>query len=162
LKTAHERRNFLEFPAPIAIWWETRGTLRQFFLTAIPIFILITLAASLLDWFGVLNSLSDVLSPIMALFNLPADAALPMLMASIRKDGLLLFAEPHLVNVLTPWQALTGVYLAGVLLPCLVTALTIAREQSVTFALRLMVRQATAVVVFTIVLAWVGGIVVLS
>ncbi|WP_168186741.1 hypothetical protein [Hydrocoleum sp. CS-953] len=41
---------------------------------------------------------------------------------------------------------LTGVYLAGVLFPCLVTALTIACEQSFKFALMLMGRQAIATI----------------
>jgi ferrous iron transport protein B len=41
-----------------------------------------------------------------------------------------------------------------VLLPCLVTALTIAREQSLKFALRLMVRQAIAAILFALILAW--------
>ena len=74
--------------------------------------------------------------------------------ASIRKDGLLLFAEPDTLALLTPLQILTGVYLAGVLLPCLVTALTIAREQSVLFAVRLMARGAIAAIVFSMLLAW--------
>ncbi|WP_287240690.1 MULTISPECIES: hypothetical protein [unclassified Okeania] len=51
-------------------------------------------------------------------------------------------------------QILTGVYLAGVLFPCLVTALTIAREQSFKFALMLMGRQAIAAIVFSLLLAW--------
>jgi len=49
---------------------------------------------------------------------------------------------------------LTAVYLAGVLLPCLVTALTIAREKSPRFALGLMAKQAAAAVAFTLLLAW--------
>jgi Fe2+ transport system protein B len=44
------------------------------------------------------------------------------------------------------------------LLPCLVTALTIARELSVGFALRLMARQALAAIVFTLAVAW-GGLI---
>jgi hypothetical protein len=44
-----------------------------------------------------------------------------------------------------------------VLLPCLVTALTIAREQSVRFAVRLMARQAIAAISFSLVLAWGGS-----
>ena len=90
----------------------------------------------------------------MGLFGLPPEAALPVILASIRKDGLLLFAEPDTLALLTPLQILTGVYLAGVLLPCLVTALTIAREQSVRFAVRLMVRQAIAAIAFSMLLAW--------
>ena len=38
-------------------------------------------------------------------------------LASISKDGLLLFAEPETLAGLTPLKVLTGVYLAGVLLP---------------------------------------------
>jgi ferrous iron transport protein B len=92
----------------------------------------------------------------MGLFNLPPEAALPVILASIRKDGLLLFAEPGTLSVLTPLQILTGVYLAGVLLPCLVTALTIAREQSVRVAVGLMARQAIAAIGFSLGLAWAG------
>jgi hypothetical protein len=57
--------------------------------------------------------------PLKALFQLPAEAALPVVLASVRKDGILLFSEPDLVEALTPHQVLTGVCLAGVPLPCL-------------------------------------------
>jgi Fe2+ transport system protein B len=51
---------------------------------------------------------------------------------------------------------LTGVYFAGVLVPCLVTVLTIAREQSIAFAARLLSRQLAAAMVFSLVLASAG------
>jgi Fe2+ transport system protein B len=151
-----EHRIFLEVPQWSAIWREAEGTLNQFFTNAIPIFLAITLIASVLDWLGVLNTLSGLINPIMGLFHLPPQAALTVILASIRKDGILLFAEPNTLNVLSPLQILTGVYLAGVLLPCLVTALTIAREQSLRFALELMVRQAIAALLFSFILAWGG------
>jgi len=151
-----EHRAFLEVPRWAAIWRETKGTLNQFFTNAIPIFLVITLIASVLDWLGVLNGLSRLIDPAMGLFRLPSEAALPIILASIRKDGLLLFAEPTTVSLLSPVQILTGVYLAGVLLPCLVTALTIAREQSFKFALGFMMRQAIAAIVFASILAWGG------
>ncbi|NER35463.1 MAG: ferrous iron transporter B [Oscillatoria sp. SIO1A7] len=154
---AIERRTFLEMPRWSAIWRETQGTLNQFFANAIPIFLVITIVASVLDWFGAIAALAGWISPLMRLFGLPPEAALPVILASIRKDGLLLFAEPDTLAVLTPLQILTGVYLAGVLLPCLVTALTIAREQSVRFALGLMARQAIAAIVFSMLLAWGGN-----
>ncbi|WP_205127542.1 MULTISPECIES: hypothetical protein [Okeania] len=47
----------------------------------------------------------------MGWFNLPPEASLPIVLASIRKDGLLLFAEPETLAMLTPLQVLTGVYL---------------------------------------------------
>ncbi len=151
-----EDRAFLEVPRWSAIWREAKGTLNQFFTNAIPIFLVITVIASVLDWLGILNGLSGLINPAMGLFRLPPEAALPIILASIRKDGLLLFAEPNTVSLLSPVQILTGVYLAGVLLPCLVTALTIAREQSFKFALGLMVRQAIAAIVFASILAWGG------
>ncbi|ERN41296.1 Fe2+ transport system protein B [Rubidibacter lacunae KORDI 51-2] len=152
-----ERRTFLEIPRWSAIWRETQCTLSQFFANAIPIFFAIAIVASVLDWFGLIAALAGWINPLMGLFGLPPEAALPVIFASIRKDGLLLFAEPDTLAVLTPLQILTGVYLTGVLLPCLVTALTIAREQSVRFAIVLMVRQASAAIVFSMLLAWVGN-----
>jgi Fe2+ transport system protein B len=92
----------------------------------------------------------------MSMFGLPGDAALAVVFGSIRKDGLLLLAEPGLASSLSPLQVLTGVYIAGVLLPCLVTLLTIAREQGGRFAARLAGKQAAAAVLFTMLLAWGG------
>lgn len=151
-----ERRTFLEVPRWSAIWREAKSTLNQFFINAIPIFLVITVIASVLDWLGALDTVSGLINPFMGLFHLPAEAALPVILASIRKDGLLLFAEPNTLDVLSPLQILTGVYLAGVLLPCLVTALTITREQSLNFAVKLVLRQAITASFFSIVLAWVG------
>ncbi len=151
-----DRRIFLEIPRWSAIWREAKGSIKQFLTNAIPIFLAISAIATIFDWLGVLNALSGLISPTMGLFNLPSDAALPIILASIRKDGLLLFAEPKTIGLLSPIQILTGVYLAGVLLPCLVTALTIAREQSLRFALELMVRQSIAGIIFSLILAWGG------
>jgi Fe2+ transport system protein B len=149
-----ERRAFLEWPRWTRIWGEARGSVVQFFRKALPIFFLITLVASLLDWVGVLNALADILGPTLAIFNLPTQAALPLILASIRKDGILLFAERDTVYGMTPGEILTGVYLASVLLPCLVTTITIMREQSSRFTLKLIGRQAVAAVAFTCCLAW--------
>ncbi|NEQ98374.1 MAG: ferrous iron transporter B, partial [Cyanothece sp. SIO2G6] len=99
-----EHRTFLEVPRWSAIWREMQGTLSQFFTNAIPIFLVITLIASALDWLGILNGLSWLISPAMALFHLPPVAASPVILASIRKDGLLLFAEPNTVSLLSPVQ----------------------------------------------------------
>ncbi len=69
----------------------------------------------------------------------------------------MLLAEPSVAAGLGAVQLLTAVYLAGVLLPCLVTCLTIAREQGRTFALRLVGRQAVAATGFSALLAWAGA-----
>jgi Fe2+ transport system protein B len=150
-------RTFLTRPNWRAVWREAWSTLRQFFVTALPIFAVITVVAALLAWSGVIERLARLIDPVMAVFRLPAEAVIPVLLASIRKDGLLLFDEPSTLASLSALQLLTGVYLAGVLLPCLVTALTISREQSVRFTLGLLGRQAAAAVGFTLLLAWGGS-----
>ena len=162
-----EGRAFLEFPHWSVIWREAKSTISQFLFNAIPIFLVITVIASVLNWLGVIPqgsasqcaNLANIINPLMGLFNLPPEASLPIVLASIRKDGLLLFAEPETLVMLTPLQILTGVYLAGVLLPCFVTLLTITREQSPRFALLLLGKQAIAAVVFSLLLAW-GGLLI--
>ena len=152
-----EGRVFLTWPRPRAVWLETRGVVSEFFRRALPVFLLITAAASLLHWLGALQAASTVVEPAMAIFRLPSDAALAVVLASVRKDGILLLAEPGVAASLGAVQLLTAVYLAGVLLPCLVTCLTVAREQGRAFALRLVGRQAAAVTGFSALLAWGGA-----
>ncbi|EGJ32000.1 MULTISPECIES: nucleoside recognition domain-containing protein [Moorena] len=154
-----EGRAFLEFPHSSVIWREAKSTINQFLFNAIPIFLVITVIASVLNWLGTIAVLANIINPLMGWFNLPPEASLPIVLASIRKDGLLLFAEPETLAMLTPLQVLTGVYLAGVLLPCLVTLLTITREQSLRFALLLLSRQAIAAIFFSLLLAW-GGLLI--
>ena len=154
-----EGRAFLEFPRSSVIWREAKSTINQFLFNAIPIFLVITVIASVLNWLGTIAALANIINPLMGWFNLPPEASLPIVLASIRKDGLLLFAEPETLAMLTPLQVLTGVYLAGVLLPCLVTLLTITREQSLRFALLLLSKQVIAAIVFSLLLAW-GGLLI--
>ena len=154
-----EGRAFLEFPRWSVIWREAKSTIQQFLFNAIPIFVIITIIASLLNWLGVIATLANIINPLMGWFNLPPEASLPIVLASIRKDGLLLFAEPETLAMLTPLQVLTGVYLAGVLLPCLVTLLTIMQEKSSRFALLMLGKQAIAAIIISLFHAW-GGLLI--
>lgn len=150
-------RPFMQWPSIGALWREAWGTLQQFLRQALPVFVVICIVASVLAQTGILSVSSRLLGPVMAVFNLPAETALPVVMASIRKDGIfLLAAEEGLATPMTAIQVLTAVYLAGVLLPCLVTALTIARETSWKQMARLLVRQAAYACLFALVLAWGG------
>jgi len=149
-----DKPTFLEVPRPKAIWAEARTTIIHFFRRAMPIFLGITILASVLDWLGVINVIANWVSPVMAMFNLPQQASVAVVFSSIRKDAILLFTNDAGFSHLRNGQILTAVYLAGVLLPCLVTALTIAREKSTKFALGLMARQAGAAVIFALLLAW--------
>ncbi len=146
-------RTFMKWPELAALRREVSGTLRQFFFNAMPIFVVICFVASLLKHFGLIDTLSAAIGPLMSLFRLPAEAAIPVVMACLRKDGISLFTNETLAAQLSPGQVLTGIYLAGVLLPCLVTSLTIAREQSSKFASKLLARQLAAAVLFTFVLS---------
>jgi ferrous iron transport protein B len=150
----NEGHTFIERPRLADVWRESRSTIVQFFSKAIPIFCLITVVASVLNWLGVISIFSNLIKSALAIFHLPADAALPVLLASIRKDGILLFAKQGTVSNMSAGQILTGVYLAGVLLPCLVTLLTIAREDSLKFAVKLASKQAFAACCFAFALAW--------
>ena len=87
-------------------------------------------------------------------------AGLAIVLGSIRKDGLAVgLLDPSWnslkVPQMTSGQLLTCVYLGGLLLPCLVTLLTIGREMGFLYAARLAVRQAGWVVFFSLLIAWV-------
>jgi ferrous iron transport protein B len=137
-----DRRVFLTWPDPRQVWTEAQVTVRHFFRQALPVFGLLTVAASVVDWSGALDRLAAILGPAMALFHLPQQAALPLVISCIRKDGILLFSTDDVLHRLAAGQLLTGTYLAGVFAPCLVTVFTIGREESARFALLLVARQA--------------------
>ena len=158
---AAENRAFLQWPTRQSVWRETKTVVRSFFLKALPVFAGIVLVASLLDYFGLLDVIGEALSPVMGLFNLPGETALVVVMGSIRKDGLLLLQSDGLsatLSTMTPVQVLTAVYLAGVLLPCLVTAITVAQELSPRYAGRMLLRQAAAAAGFSLLLGWGGAV----
>ena len=145
---------FIQAPTFSAIWRESRITLVHFLKRAMPIFFAITLVASLLDWCGAIPVFTSWLEPTISIFNLPPESLLAVIMASIRKDGILLLGESSTLAALTGAQLLTATYLAGTILPCLVTSMTIASEKSVGFVGRLLVRQMSAAILFTLILAW--------
>jgi ferrous iron transport protein B len=118
--------------------------------------LLLLLPAGFAVWAA--NHIAEFVDPIvqaMVAPALPILTALPSLAAEILagRYGLVTMAP-----LLFVWAVPTGVYLAGVLLPCLVTALTIAREQNARFALRMLMRQALGTVAFALLLAWGGAL----
>ena len=148
-----EGQVFFERPTLSAIWRESKSNISQFFKMALPIFLAITFVASIINWTGIIDYFASEISFLMKFVNLPEDASLAIIFGSIRKDGLLLLAEPNLVSSLSAIQILTGVYLAGTLLPCIVTFLTVIREMSWMFAIKMVSKQIIAVVAFTLLLA---------
>ncbi len=151
-------RTFLQMPSAKDVWCETRSTLRDFFRQALPVFLIITLIASALDFFGGMQFVANLFAPLLKIFNLPAEAASAIIFAAVRKDGILLLAGENTASALSAGQVLTAVYFAGVAVPCLVTLLTIGREMSAKFAGKLLFKQLAAAVVFTLLLALFSGI----
>ncbi|MGE9291935.1 MAG: nucleoside recognition domain-containing protein, partial [Puniceicoccales bacterium] len=141
---------------------ESLQSLRDFSVMALPIFIGICVLAGLLQWSGALEWLTHRLAPVMALFNLPPESALAVVLGSVRKDGLAIGLlngdwDSLKMPLDSSVQVLTAVYLAGVLLPCLVTVLTVAKEMRPGFALKMVGRQACFAAFFSILIAWGGA-----
>jgi len=135
----------------------------DFIRIAFPIFVLICLIAGFLDWLGAITWLAKGLAPMMGLFNLPADSSVSVLMGSVRKDGIaigLLAPESGGLKIpdMTAVQVLTLTYLASVLLPCMVTVLTLVREFHPRLALRMLTHQMLWATAFALVIGW-GGVV---
>ena len=153
-----EPRTFLTRPPLAAVGVETRGMVWAFLSTAVPTFFAIAMVASLLDWSGVLDAAGRLLAPAMAAFALPVDAAMPTVLAAIRKDGILLLAEEGTVASLSAAQLLVATFLAGTVLPCLVTTITIGRELGLRFTGRLVVQQATFAVAVAAAVGWTSAV----
>lgn len=148
-----EGQVFFERPTFSTIWRESKSNIQQFFKMALPVFFAITFVASIIDWLGIIDYFANEIGFLMQFFNLPEESSLAVIFGSIRKDGLLLLAEPSLVSSLSAIQILTAVYLAGTLLPCIVTFMTVIREMSWMFALKMIGKQIIAVTAFTLLLA---------
>ena len=158
--------NEIRFPKLKEIASETGSTIKEFLVMALPIFLVICIISSLLESLGTLTIVTQILSPVMSLFNLPPEAALSIVLGSIRKDGIavgLLDADLSSLKILieTPIQLLTIVYLAGVLLPCLVTIYTVIKEMHLKFAIKLVIQQALFVSIFALLIAWVGNMAII-
>ena len=151
-------RAFLSRPTWSETWHEARSTLSHVTLRALPIFGAITVVASLLAAVGAVDVAARALGPVLAVLRLPAEAALPVALASVRKDGLLLLAEPSTVAQLDGPQLVAALLLAGALVPCLVTAATIWRERGTRIAGRLLVRQALGALLLAGAVSWLGWI----
>ncbi len=152
----------LRWPKWRAVLRESLRSLYNFICIAFPIFVCICVFAGSLQWLGVLGWVARLFAPVMAVFNLPPEAALAVVLGSVRKDGLAIGlldgADALKVPLESSVQVLTAVYLAGVLLPCMVTALTVAREMRPSFAFKMIGRQAIFAALFSICIAWSGAL----
>lgn len=139
-----------------------RATLVEFVRMAFPIFVGVCLLAGMLQWLGVIRVLAAFCAPLMALFRLPPEAGLTVVLGAVRKDGIaigLLDSDWNALKVPvdSAVEVLTIVYLAGVLLPCLFTLAAVIREMKLRFALRMLSRQVAFATAFAAIIAWGGG-----
>lgn len=161
-KMQHPGFGNLRSPDWKAVLSEAVQSIRDFLFLALPIFVGICFVAGLLQWSGVLDWFMRFLAPVMAVFNLPPEAAIAVVLGSVRKDGLAIGLlngdwDSLKVPLESSIQVLTAVYLAGVLLPCLVTVITVVREMRPGFALRMIGRQAFFAALFSFGIAWLGA-----
>ena len=127
-----------------------RSTFVQFSLQALPVFALFSIVAALLDVSGAFTVVAEALSPSLRLLGLPRETAMALVMAAVRKDGILLLTSVPL----SEGQLLVATYLASTLTPCLVTTWAIARVRSGRDATVLVRNQALAALGFTAALAY--------
>lgn len=156
-----EGRAFIQWPSFSSTFREAWFVMYQFFFKALPIFFGICVIAALLGWSGILQILSNALTGVMRIFNLPGSASVAVILGSIRKDGIAIGLldsdwEALKIPLKSPVQVLTIVYLSGVFLPCLVTLVTIGRELKWKYTIKMAAKQAGFAIVFTLLIAWVG------
>lgn len=132
-----------------------KGVVRQFVLQAMPIFLLICIAASLLQFTPLFQWLTVMLQPFLQVLHLPSDTVEGIVFSFIRKDGLLVLNQNGgvLIGSLSTAQIFLLVYLASTLSSCVVTLYTIAHEFSVKHASSLFAKQALTSVASTVALA---------
>jgi Fe2+ transport system protein B len=139
----HERA-FLQTPTARAVAWRLAVVVKQFLLRAMPIFLLLCLASTALEYVGAMTAIARLFEPAMRLFHLPSEMALPVVLSMFRKDGMLLLntSDGALLRSLSGGQLFVVVYLASTLTACLVTLWTVRREMGWSVAGKLAGRQA--------------------
>jgi ferrous iron transport protein B len=152
------RRTFIQAPTWRGTMYRVRAVIHQFLTQAMPIFLLICLVASLLDYLQIISKVTLLFGPLLSWLNLPAETASGLVFSMVRKDGMLLFNESNGVFLanLPVGSLFLVVYLASTLSACLVTIWTIKKELGMHTALSMAGKQlvtsiASTYVVFLII-----------
>ncbi|MFC0332548.1 nucleoside recognition domain-containing protein [Paenibacillus sepulcri] len=156
----YETKTFLQPPSLRAVGWRVRSVIKQFLMQAMPIFIGICLAATLLERLGIMNRLARLAAPLLGWFHLPEEAAGGIIFSILRKDGLLTLNRDNgaFLQTLSAGQLLVLVYLASTLTACLVTLWTVRKELGWRFAGSMAGKQAvTSVVSASVIMYMVIG-----
>ncbi|MCE5154474.1 ferrous iron transporter B [Staphylococcus hyicus] len=137
------RQASLRSPLTYAFMKQVIVSIRMFLTQALPIFLGICFAVSLLSLTTILDWLAKVFAPILQLLQLPTEFATGIFFSIIRKDGMLLFNTGHgtLIQSLSPLQLLMVVFLASTMTSCSVTMTMIARQLGGKLAGKLILKQ---------------------
>lgn len=141
---AAEEPGWLQWPRWRTVSWMLKNVVTQFLLQAMPLFLIICVAASLLNYFSVIDAICAYLAPLAHAFNLPEPVIPGIIFSLLRKDGLMVLNQDGgtLIQSLSLTQLILVIWLASTLMACLVTILTIAREISWRFAAEVVSKQA--------------------
>ncbi|WP_078380010.1 nucleoside recognition domain-containing protein [Sutcliffiella halmapala] len=137
------RKTFLQKPTINGLLFRLSSDIKQFCRQALPIFLIICVIAAIFHEIGLLQVLSFVFYPLLAIFDIPLAAASGLAFSIIRKDGILLFNEGQgeLLVQLDDFQLVLLVFLASTLTACVVTMMTIWKEIGAKIALQLISKQ---------------------
>lgn len=155
----YETRTFLQLPSPRALIWRVRVVVKQFLTQAMPIFLVICLAATVLELSGALGWLTGAMGPALRIFHLPEEAAGGIAFSILRKDGLLVLNRDDgaFLQTLQAGQVFVFVYLASTLTACLVTLWTVRKELGWSFAASMAGKQLLTSLATTSVVALLAG-----
>ncbi|KFE41988.1 nucleoside recognition domain-containing protein [Staphylococcus agnetis] len=137
------RQTSLRSPFTFAFVKQVISSIHMFLTQAMPIFLGICFAVSLLSFTTLLDVLAKVFAPILQLLQLPTELATGIFFSMIRKDGMLLLNTGHgtLIQSLTPMQLLMVVFLASTITSCSVTMTMILRQLGGKLAGKMILKQ---------------------
>ncbi|MBO2946111.1 ferrous iron transporter B [Paenibacillus sp. F411] len=120
----------LQVPQWSAMMRRVWAVIKQFLQQAMPIFIMMCLAAGVLQLSGTMDELSKLAEPLFAVIHIPVEAASSIMFSILRKDGILLLNanDGAILTSVSAGQLLVIVYLASTLTACMVTLWTIGKE----------------------------------
>lgn len=135
--------------------FRVKTIVKQFLLQAMPIFILICLIASALNYFDIIRVLSVWIAPLLGIFSLPAEAAPGVVFSILRKDGMMILNEGQgtLLQSIGVWQLFIVVYLASTISSCLVTLYSITKELGYKYALSTFSKQFVTSIISTFIIS---------
>lgn len=148
--------SFGQRPTASGLFWRVRATCKQFLLQAMPIFLLLCLASTVLVQIGGLAFVQRLMSPLLeAVLGLPETVAPAIVFSILRKDGLLLLNQDSgaIASAIGPGALFLTVFIGSTIAPCIVTLYTVARELGTRAALGIAGKQLLTALAVSVAIA---------